>query len=172
MMQRIAGKQTQIHPSKLEMKRWWNKIVAKYDLKKSWLACRCDVDNSSITHWLDTDTADFPNWDHMVTFIEALQEGMGVEPWEPVDAFARYFGCIAFASRGGKNRPIQTLAALVALQCGKVTSYLLQAQSNDSEDGTGISITEREELKVLVGQMRRFCDDLDDSLQETKARTA
>jgi len=169
MSETVGQKTTQLHPLHRAIKECWTKLFINKDIKQSWVADRCGVDASRVSRWKSVEYEDFPPTEKYALFIEAMQKWPGVEKWEPLEGFNRYFECTAVGLHHNGAQPIQALAGLVASQCGKMTQQILDAMAPDSDGGVEISPRETLALSNTVSRMRRCCDDLDDAIQIANA---
>ena len=161
MCKSIGSSQTQLHPFLVAMKEGWERLIVTKKIKQDWLAARCGVDKSQISRWKSPDEHDFPPFPKLALFIEAMQEWPEVARHEPIEDFARYFGCQVSDADYTAHGPLDKLAGLLALNSGKALQVLLEVTSPSSEGGREITENERELVGPLLHYLRHIVEDLD-----------
>ena len=164
MCRNMGSVSTQLHPLLVEIKKGWQRLKVTKDIKQDFLANRCGVDKGQISRWLNPDEHESPNWPRLAQLIEAMQEWPDVEAHEPIEAFARYFGCNVSDINHRSHGSLEKLAGLLALNSGKTLQILLEVTAPNSEGGRKITDSEKVALGPVAHYLRHLADDLDDRI--------
>ncbi len=164
MCRSVGSSSSQLHPLQVEIKRGWEKLIINKGIKQDFLAIKCGVDKSQISHWKNPESTEFPSWPRLTQLVEAMQEWPGVMRHEPLEEMNRYFGCRASDINYNSEISIDALMSLFAGSSGKALQAFLQATSPDSPGGRNLTKEERVELQPIVHYLRHLAEALDDAV--------